>query len=131
MGHAIQHADGYRPLMLRQSLVEKAIRVQQVGSVLMMATPVMFAFLRSPVAIVAELGIGLVLLASTAAVHAVTLPTEFNASFARAMPLLERHLPQDDLPAARQVLKAAALTYVAAALVTLLDFSRWLRILRV
>ncbi len=131
VGHAIQHADGYRPLMLRQSLVEKAIRVQQVGSVLMMATPVMFAFLRSPVAIVAELGIGLVLLASTAAVHAVTLPTEFNASFARAMPLLERHIPQDDLPAARQVLKAAALTYVASALVTLLDVSRWLRILRV
>ena len=67
---------------------------------------------------------------STVVIHAVTLPTEFNASFKRALPILGDYIPADDMPAATSVLKAAAFTYVAAALVTLLDISRWLRVLR-
>jgi len=61
-----------------------------------------------------------------------TLPVEFDASFARAMPLLKdgRLLPQKDIPAARQILTAAALTYVAAAAMSLLDVMRWFRVLR-
>jgi len=57
---------------------------------------------------------------------------EFDASFRRAMPLLEtgRYLPDADLPAARSILRAAAYTYVAAAAMTLLNVSRWLRVLR-
>ena len=60
-------------------------------------------------------------------VHAVTLPVEFDASFAKALPVLEgsRYLSEPDLPAARSVLRAAALTYVAAALATLLNVARW------
>jgi Zn-dependent membrane protease YugP len=65
-------------------------------------------------------------------VHVVTLPVEFDASFAKALPVLESgYLSAADIPAARSVLRAAALTYVASALATLLDVARWLRILRI
>ena len=65
--------------------------------------------------------------------HAVTLPVEFDASFRCALPLLEagRYIPQEDMPAARQILKAAAFTYVAAAALSMLDIARWLRWLRI
>ncbi len=53
-------------------------------------------------------------------------------NFARlsALPILENYLRPEDMPGARQVLKAAAFTYVAAALVSILNIARWLRILR-
>jgi uncharacterized protein len=60
------------------------------------------------------------------------LPTEIDASFNKALPILERgsYLPPEDIPAARSVLRAAAWTYVASALMTLIDVARWLRVLR-
>ena len=76
--------------------------------------------------------VGLGLLAIRIAVHLATLPVEFDASFGKALPALERgrYLSPADMPAARHVLRAAAWTYVAAALATLLDIARWLRVLR-
>jgi Zn-dependent membrane protease YugP len=66
------------------------------------------------------------------AMHAVTLPVEFDASFRRALPVLKagRYINDADMPAARQLLKAAAYTYVAAAAMSLLDAARWIRVLR-
>jgi len=57
---------------------------------------------------------------------------ELNASFSRALPFLERgrYLIDGDLPHARRLLSAAAWTYVAASLMTLLNIARWLAILR-
>jgi uncharacterized protein len=46
------------------------------------------------------------------------------------MPIVERYLRADDMPAARNVLRAAAFTYVAAALVSILDVTRCFRVLR-
>ncbi len=73
-------------------------------------------------AVLALLGIGLV-------VHLVTLPVEFDASFGKALPILQQdgYLHPDDMPAARGVLRAAAMTYVAASLMGLLNFLRILR----
>jgi Zn-dependent membrane protease YugP len=130
VAHALQDRDGYGPLLWRQKLVGYAITIEKTGSVLLMAAPLVFALVRSPVVLLAEVVAGLGILASTVVVHAVTLPTEYDASFTRALPTLSAYLPQDDLPAARQVLKAAAFTYVAAALVSLLDIARWIRVLR-
>jgi hypothetical protein len=72
---------------------------------------------------------GLALLAIRIAVHVTTLPVEFDASFGKALPVLTRgrYLGAGDLPAARSVLKAAAYTYVAAALAALIDVARWVR----
>ena len=64
--------------------------------------------------------------------HAFTLPVEFDASFGRALPVLKEggFIKREDMPAARQILRAAALTYVAAAAMSLINVMRWLRVLR-
>jgi Zn-dependent membrane protease YugP len=129
-GHALQDKDGYAPLRLRQRLVGYAIVIERVGSILVLATPVIFMLIRSPVVLALELVAGLGILASTIVLHVVTLPTEFDASFKRALPILTHYIRPEDMKGARQVLRAAAFTYVAAALMSLIDVARWIRILR-
>jgi Zn-dependent membrane protease YugP len=131
VSHALQHHESYAPLIVRQRLIRQTVAIQRVGSVVLMASPVVFALTRAPGLLILEILAGLAILASTAIMHAVTLPTEFDASFRRALPILERYLPAEDLPAARAVLRAAAFTDVAGALVTLLDVTRWLRLFRI
>ncbi|MGE3643494.1 MAG: zinc metallopeptidase [Beijerinckiaceae bacterium] len=130
VSHAVQDRDGYAPLYYRQKLVAHAATVQRIGSVLLVGAPLVFAVLRSPAVLAIEILAALAIMATTVAVHALTLPTELDASFKRALPVLKNYLPEEDMPAARNVLKAAAYTYVAAALVSLLDVMRWFRILR-
>ena len=132
VGHAMQDATGYAPLRARTRLATQAAVIQRVGFAVLLASPLLMLFLRSPVAMVLEIGAGLILLSLTILMHVVTLPVEFDASFKRAMPLLRegRLLPEKDIPAARQILRAAALTYVAAAALSLLDVMRWFRVLR-
>jgi uncharacterized protein len=130
VAHAVQDRDGYAPLMWRQRLVKKTIIIERIGSIVLMATPVVFAIIHSPVVLILELMVALGILASTIVIHIFTLPTEFDASFSKALPVLENYLPPEEMPAARSVLKAAAFTYVAGALVSLLNVARWLRILR-
>jgi Zn-dependent membrane protease YugP len=130
VGHALQHGDNFAPLMLRQRLASTCIIIERTGGILLMATPVVFAVTHSPVVLLVELVLGLGILASTVVIHLFTLPTEFDASFKRALPILENYLRPEDMPGARQVLKAAAFTYVASALISILNIARWLRILR-
>jgi uncharacterized protein len=130
VGHALQHAEGYRPLMLRQKLASWATNINRLGAVLLVAAPVLFALTRSPVIMFGQVAGAFAIMLTSVVIHVLTLPTEFNASFRRALPVLERFIPKEDMPAARSVLKAAAFTYVAAALTTLLDITRWLRLLR-
>lgn len=75
---------------------------------------------------------GILLISISVVVHLFTLPVEFDASFNRALPILERggYLPRADLPAARRILKACALTYVASSLASLLNLWAWIRFLR-
>ena len=78
----------------------------------------------------AVIGVALFALATVFAL--VTLPVEFDASFGKALPILKEggYLQDGDLAGARSVLKAAAFTYVAAALMGLVDLARWVRMLR-
>jgi uncharacterized protein len=128
--HAVQDRDGFWPLQIRQKLVKTAISIERAGSFLLMATPFVFALTRSPAILVAEIVAALVILASTIVIHVFTLPTEFDASFNRALPALSHYLQEEDMAAAKLVLRAAAFTYVAGALVSLLNVARWLRVLR-
>ena len=130
VAHAIQDRDGYGPLALRQRLAKKVIVVERVGSMVLMATPLVFALTRSPAVMLLEIAAALGIMSTSILIHAVTLPTEFDASFKKALPVLEAYLPPEDLQGARQVLRAAAFTYVAGALVSLINVGRWLRILR-
>ncbi|MEL6421542.1 MAG: zinc metallopeptidase [Pseudomonadota bacterium] len=131
VGHAMQDATGYRPLVARTRMARAAIWVQRVGGILMFGAPILMIITRSPAALLAEVGLALVILLTSVIMHAVTLPVEFDASFKRAMPVLEAggYISERDRKAARQILWAAALTYVAAAAMTLLDITRWARIL--
>jgi uncharacterized protein len=128
--HAVQDRDGYRPLQLRQKLAGTAIMIERTGSLLLMATPLVFAFTHSAAVLLAELVAALAILASTVLIHIFTLPTELDASFKKALPALTHYLSSEDMPGARSVLRAAAFTYVAGALISLLNIARWLRILR-
>jgi Zn-dependent membrane protease YugP len=75
---------------------------------------------------------GFATLLSGVIVHFLTLPTELDASFRRALPLVEQRgvLRREDLPFARKLLTAAALTYVSVALQSLLNIARWWGIFR-
>lgn len=132
VGHAMQDATGYRPLAARQRMAAHALKVEKLGAVIMLAAPLMLILLKSPAALLLEMVAGLFIMSFTILIHAVTLPVEFDASFKRALPLLAAAevLPPEDEAAARQILWAAALTYVAAATMSLLDVMRWLRVLR-
>ncbi len=132
VGHAMQDASGYQPLRLRTQLVRWVRPVEKTGAVLLMATPLIIAITRVPAAGLMMMLGGLLSLASGAVIHLLTLPTEFDASFARALPLLKQQeiLKTVDEPHARRLLKAAALTYVSVALMSLLNIARWWAILR-
>jgi uncharacterized protein len=130
VAHAVQDRDGYGPLLWRQRLVKKTVIVERIGGIVVMATPLIFAILRNPAILVLEIALAMGILACAIVVHIFTLPTEFDASFKKALPVLEKYLPPEEMSGARSVLKAAAFTYVAGALVSLLNMARWLRILR-
>lgn len=128
--HAVQDKERYGPFAWRQRLVGHAILIERVGSIILLATPIVFMLLRAPSILIIELVAGLAILAATVVIHLVTLPTEFDASFKRALPVLKLYLKPQDMPGAHAVLRAAAFTYVASAMASLLDIGRWLRILR-
>ncbi len=132
VGHAMQDASGYQPLKLRTQLVRWVSPVEKTGALLLMATPLIIAITRVPAAGLMMMLGGLLTLGSGAVIHLLTLPTEFDASFARALPLLKQQdiLKTVDEPHARRLLKAAALTYVSVALMSLLNIARWWAILR-
>lgn len=132
VGHALQDRDGYAPLRLRTRLVRSMRGLERVGAFIMVAAPFAGILTRAPgVGILMFLG-GMLSLGSAALVHLATLPTEFDASFGRALPVLEKgdYLRPEDRRHARRLLKAAALTYVSASLMSLLNVARWIALLR-
>ncbi len=132
VGHAVQDRTGYGPLRLRHRLVKSLRPVERVGAGILMLSPFIGMLTKTPsLGIIMFLG-GLMSLGTATLVHLVTLPTEIDASFGRALPLLESHrvLKPADRPHARRLLRAAALTYVSASLMSLLNIARWWAILR-
>jgi hypothetical protein len=132
VGHALQDASGYAPLKIRSRLITLTRPVERLGAGILMAAPFIGMLTRAPlVSLLMVLG-GLMSLGATTLVHLVTLPTELDASFKRALPMLEKGdiLKSVDLPHARRLLTAAALTYLAASLASLLNIARWWTLLR-
>lgn len=132
VGHAIQDHTDYLPLQTRTRMIGTAAKFERIGAALIMGVPLLAIITRVPAAgFLMFLG-GFATLCIPLLVHLLTLPTEFDASFNRALPLLAsgKYIPQEDIPAAKKILLACALTYVANALVGLLNVWRWIRILR-
>ncbi len=119
VGHAIQHARSYAPLALRGIVYP----VCNIGTVF--AWPLFFIgfLMASPMLLKA----GIVLFSLAVFFTVLTLPVEFNAS-SRAMKALASggHLDDEELAGVRKVLQAAALTYVAAAAMAILQLVRML-----
>ena len=132
VGHAIQDHTGYKPLKTRTRLIVTARKLERIGAIIMMGIPLLAAATRAPsVGVLMFIG-GFSTLCIPVLVHLLTLPTEFDASFKRALPMLSSgsYIPPEDIPAAKKILLACALTYVANSLVGLLNVWRWIRILR-
>lgn len=129
VGHAIQHAGGERLLAMRQSLAKLLIWTDRFAMIFFSVAPLLALIARSPALFLLMSVFGVGLLAMRVVVQLITLPVEFDASFKKALPILEQggYLNTEDLPAARSVLKAAAMTYVAAALMSLLNIIRFMR----
>jgi uncharacterized protein len=132
VGHAMQDATNSAALARRTQIARLSMIIDVIGGVAIMLAPVVAIAVHHPVGLLLELIGGLAILSISVALHLVTLPVEFDASFNRAMSVLlqGRYIPEADLPAARRILWAAAFTYVAGALVSLINIMRWLRILR-
>jgi len=132
VGHALQDRDAYGPLRLRTHLVKATRHVEKLGAGILMISPFIGALTRVPMLGVLMFLGGLLTLGSSTVIHLVTLPTEFDASFNRALPILEKDniLKESDRKHARRILKAAAYTYVSASLMSLLNIARWWAILR-
>ncbi|MCW6666266.1 zinc metallopeptidase [Aerococcaceae bacterium NML190938] len=120
-GHAVQDAKGYVPLRIRSFLVS----VTQFGSTL--ALPMIFIGLA--MGWMGLVNVGIIAFALVLAFQLVTLPVEFDASN-RAMAIIEQQqlLAPEELQAARKVLNAAALTYVASTISTALQLLRFILI---
>lgn len=124
VGHAIQHSEGYLPFKLRSSLVPVANIGTNFGFILFF---IGLLFFRSGLL----MNIGIVLYAAAVLFTVVTLPVELNASKRAMAQLSDRSiLVADELAGARKVLNAAALTYVAAALMAILQLVRLILISR-
>ena len=132
VGHAIQDKEAYGPLRVRGLLVRGMQKVEKLGAGILIVAPFIGLVTRVPGIGIFMFAGGMLTLASSTLVHMVTLPTEFDASFGRALPMLKEHqiLKDADLPHARKILKAAAYTYVSASLMSLLNIARWIAILR-
>ena len=120
-GHAVQYAENYGPARLRTAIIPATQIGSKFSFILLLVGMVLYSqslFL-----------IGILLFSLTTLFQLITLPVEFNASH-RALQTLENQqlLYDDELPSARKVLKAAALTYVAALLMSALQLLRYVLI---
>ncbi|EAG3053802.1 zinc metallopeptidase, partial [Listeria monocytogenes] len=116
-GHAVQDAKGYFPLRLRHAIVP----IANIGTSISIPLILIGVLLRGSFLI----NLGLLAFSLAFIFQLVTLPVEFDAS-KRAIRILADGglLTEDEVPQARRVLFAAALTYVAAAVATLLQLLR-------
>jgi Zn-dependent membrane protease YugP len=132
VGHAIQDSRGEALFQARQTLARAALVGQRLAGILLVAAPVVFVLTRVPQAGALTILIGVLSMGLGTVVHLVTLPVEFDASYGKALPILKEggYLHDGDLPHAEKILKAAALTYVAGSLASLLNLGRWIAVLR-
>jgi len=124
IGHAIQHKMGFSALQWRHSLLP----VANIGST--MAFPLFFIGLILP-SFAVLMDVGIILFTGVVIFQLITLPVEFNAS-SRAIAILKNggYLAPNEVPMAKQVLNAAALTYVAATAVSMIHLLRMFLISR-
>jgi len=119
VGHAIQHAEDFGPLKLRTALVPVVNISNRLGFIIIIAGLVLEIFMLAQ--------IGIILIAAIFIFQLITLPVEFNASTRAMAGMTDMNIlyDQNEKRGARKVLTAAALTYVAALIVALMQLLRF------
>ena len=131
VGHAIQDQQGDKRLATRTKMVPIVDKVARWSVAIIYLSPVIGIITRHPMPFSLLLILGLSGFIARMIIHALTLPIEFDASFSKALPLLREgnYVSQSNEKAVNSILRAAALTYVSAALADILNLSRWIVIL--
>ena len=131
VGHAIQDQQGDKRLATRTKMIPIVNRVARLSAIIISLSPVIGIITRHPMPFSLLILLGLSGFIARMLIHAVTLPIEFDASFSKALPLLRegKYISQSNEKAVSQILKAASLTYVSAALADILNLGRWIVIL--
>lgn len=129
VGHAIQDAENHTWMIRRHTLAKLSSLVETIAPIALAISPILLALTKSPILSMATMAIGALSIGISTLFHLATLPVEFDASFAKALPILEEgeYLNKDDMVGARKILKAAALTYVAQSMMNILNVGYWLK----
>ena len=131
VGHAIQDQQGDKRLATRTKMAPVVDKVARWSVAIIYLSPVIGIITRHPMPFSLLLLLGLCGFIARMMIHVVTLPIEFDASFSKALPLLREgnYVSQSNEKAVSRILRAAALTYVSAALADILNLGRWMVIL--
>ena len=131
VGHAIQDQQGDKRLATRTKMVPIINKIARWSVAIISLSPVIGIITRHPMPFSLLLFLGLSGFIARMMIHAVTLPIEFDASFSKALPILRagNYVSQSNEKAVSQILRAASLTYVSAALADILNLGRWIAIL--
>jgi len=127
VSHALQHANDYGPFLWRTHLAKLAQVASEVGGGLLLAVPVTALITRNtvPPAIIAMAALSV--LGSGVAAQLAALPSELDASFNRALPMLRAgYIDACQAEEAHRILLACSLTYVASSLVSVIHFWPWI-----
>ena len=132
VGHAIQHARGERVSLLREKYLPTAHLFGQIGIWILRLMPVVAIVLKAPAVIFGAVMLSLFFQMIGALTYLIVLPEEWDASFNKALPILidGDYVPEKYHKDMREVLKAAALTYFASALASILNLARLFLIFR-
>jgi Zn-dependent membrane protease YugP len=129
VAHALQHATAYGPFIWRMRLVKVAQRAGEAGSVLFLAVPLSVIFSRDnslPPILVGSAAVAM--LGTSVFAQLAALPSELDASFGRALPMLrDGYISEQQGKAVRRILWACSLTYIASSLVGALHIWPWVR----
>ena len=131
VGHAIQDQQGDRRLLTRTKMIPIVDKVARWSAIIISLSPLIGIITRHPIPFSILLLIGLSGFFARMMMHIVTLPIEYDASFSKALPLLREgeYISQTSEKAVSNILRAAALTYVSAALADILNLGRWIAII--
>ncbi len=131
VGHAMQDGLDESMFKFRTTVAKFALFAQKFGSFLLFVAPFLGLLSRAPQATLITALAAFLVMGSGLIVHLITLPVELDASFNKALPILKNgYLEKHQQQPAEKILKAAALTYFAGALASLLNFWRWFQVLR-
>ncbi|MEZ5478465.1 MAG: zinc metallopeptidase [Thiolinea sp.] len=131
VGHAIQFHRQEAVFRLRSRYLPLAEQMRRLGVAVLWLSPLLGLVMKSPLAFMLPILISVGMQVIAALTYLIVLPEEWDASFGKAMPILaEGYVPESWLPHAETVLKAAAFTYFAAALSSVLNLGYLLLLLR-